>query len=116
MKLSCLHAHVSINDCTATVVCRWKFDMTTGAASQVKDINPGTGSSSPAYLTNLNGVVYFGGAATTTNRELYRSDGTAAGTYMVKDIHSTSSSSPTYIIAGSSMLYFAAAAVFDIQL
>jgi len=90
--------------------------MTTGVASLVKDVNPGTGSSTPVYLTNMNGVVYFSAIASGANRELHRSDGTAAGTFLVKEINPTGSSNPTYIVAGSSVLYFAAAAVFDIQL
>jgi ELWxxDGT repeat protein len=37
-------------------------------------------------LTNVNGTLYFMGTDATTGAELWKSDGTAAGTVMVKDI------------------------------
>jgi ELWxxDGT repeat protein len=51
----------------------------------VKDINPGHGSSSIGNLTNVNGTLFF-----TTNKgiqglELWKSDGTASGTVLIKD-------------------------------
>ena len=55
----------------------------------VKDINAGTDQSNPTAKCVYNGYVYF--AASTgvslTNRELWRSDGTEAGTTLVKDIN-----------------------------
>ena len=44
------------------------------------------GSSSPSDLTNLNGVVYFAANNQTSGNELYRSDGTTSGTYLVANI------------------------------
>lgn len=43
------------------------------------------------FISNVNGVLLFFGADKTTpyNYELWRSDGTAAGTYLVKDINGT---------------------------
>lgn len=38
-------------------------------------------------LANANGIVYFVGVEATHGSELWRSDGTPAGTYMVKDIY-----------------------------
>lgn len=72
----------------------WATDGTTSGTSMVKDINP-TGGSSPKLIppTNVYNAVYFDGqffladdGTGTTGRELWFSDGTAAGTYLVKDI------------------------------
>ena len=51
----------------------------------VADINP-TGSSSPYGLTDVNGTLYFIANDGTHGSELWKSDGTPAGTVMVKDI------------------------------
>ena len=82
----------------------WFSDGTASGTSLVKDINPGTSGSNPGMATTscttcglivLNDVAYF--SATNGNGtngvELWRSDGTSAGTYMVKDISTGSSSS-----------------------
>ena len=50
----------------------------------VKDI-PAV-SSDPQYLTNVGGTVYFTADDGDNGRELWKSDGTAAGTVMVEDI------------------------------
>ncbi len=91
----------------------WKSDGTLAGTVQVKDINAGTGSSSPTSLTNINGTLYFaafdGSAAGLHGIELWKSDGTAAGTIMVKDIATgTGSSSPTSLTNINGTLYFAA--------
>lgn len=73
----------------------------------VKDIKS-PGSSNPGWLTDLNDTLMFvaGGGK---GRELWRSDGTAAGTRIVKDIRSGSKgSSPEYLTAIGSVLYFSA--------
>ena len=75
----------------------------------VKDINPGSGSSSPAYLTAVGSTLYFQAGDAATGFELWKSDGSAAGTVMVKDINPGSgSSSPAYLTAVGSTLYFQA--------
>src|SRR5881396_2555956 len=51
----------------------------------VKDINPGRGSSSPDGLTDVNGTLFFSAEDPTNGRELWKSDGTAAGTEEVRD-------------------------------
>ena len=53
----------------------------------VADINPGTGSSYPRYLTNVNGTLFFSANDGTHGYELWESNGTAAGTVLVKDIN-----------------------------
>jgi len=75
----------------------------------VRDIRPGGGSSSPANLTECNGTVFFVAFDGTHGQELWKSDGTASGTVMVKDIQSGSSSSyPTYLLCVGRHLYFQA--------
>jgi ELWxxDGT repeat protein len=59
----------------------------------VKDIYPGSGSSSLDYLTNVNGTLFFSAYDDTNGYELWKSNGTAAGTVMVKDIYPGSGSS-----------------------
>jgi ELWxxDGT repeat protein len=51
----------------------------------VKDIAEGVGSSSPMFLTNANGALYFTADDGIHGRELWRSDGTEANTVMVSD-------------------------------
>lgn len=52
----------------------------------VKDINPGGNSSSPSWPKNVNGTLFFG-ASEMNGYELWKSDGTTAGTVIIKDIY-----------------------------
>ena len=52
----------------------------------VKDINPGKDKSNPIYLTELNGQLYFSADDGADGYELWKSDGTEAGTVMVEDL------------------------------
>ena len=53
---------------------------------------------SAKYLTNVNGTLFFTANDGTNGRELWKSDGTADGTVLVKDIASGSSSSSPSIV------------------
>jgi ELWxxDGT repeat protein len=74
----------------------WKSDGTTAGTTLVKDLFPGgysgyyggyyLNSSSPGNLTNVNGTLFFTADDGTHGRELWKSDGTEAGTVLVKDI------------------------------
>ena len=77
----------------------WVSDGTPGGVSLVKDIDPRTGprlfggrtesdvgSSRPRDLIAAGGLVYFSADDGAHGRELWRSDGTDAGTFMVKDV------------------------------
>jgi len=62
----------------------WRTDVI-GQTRMVKDIAVGPQSSSPAELTNVDGVLFFTANDGQTGREVWKSDGTTAGTVLLKD-------------------------------
>lgn len=98
----------------------WKSDGTAAGTAMVKDIAPysanGTpNSSSPANLTNVNGILFFSAKNIVDllnnhqGIELWCSDGTSEGTTMVKDIYpSGGSSSPARLTPIGNTVYFTA--------
>ena len=59
------------------------------------------------YLTNVNGTLFFQANDGVSGYELWKSDGTVAGTFVVKDISSGSNSSnPTYLTKVNGTLFF----------
>ena len=62
-------------------------------AMLVKDIYEGAYGSTPDWLFNFNGTLLFTAYGRSSGDELWRSDGTAAGTVQVTDIYSGASSS-----------------------
>ncbi len=69
----------------------WKSDGTAAGTVLVKDIMPGSGSGIGGsvfddILVNVNGTLYFTANDGVHGVELWKSNGTAAGTVMVKDI------------------------------
>ncbi len=76
----------------------------------VKDIRPGAFNSYPGSLTALGNTLFFSANEGVNGRELWKSDGTAAGTVLVKDINLTNpfGSSPSNLTAVGSTLYFTA--------
>jgi ELWxxDGT repeat protein len=75
----------------------------------VKDINPGSASSYPGHLTDVNGTLFFTANDGTHGSELWKSDGTATGTVLVADINPGSTgSNPTSLTNVNGRLYFAA--------
>ena len=68
----------------------WKSDGTAGGTVLVKDIYPGLGlvpnSSNPHDLIDVNGTLFFTAWDGVHGNELWKSDGTEAGTVMVKDM------------------------------
>lgn len=76
---------------------------------QVKDINLKGGGSLPSNLINVNGTLFFTAYDRTNGRELWKSDGSAAGTVLVKDIRlGTLGSSPNNLVSVNNTLFFAA--------
>jgi ELWxxDGT repeat protein len=93
----------------------WKSDGTAAGTVLVKDIYPGTdsygnpNSSGPSQLTNVNGLLYLSADDGVHGNELWQSDGTAAGTVLVKDINPGSAASdPQDLVAMTNKLYFSA--------
>ena len=77
-----------------------------GNLELVKDINPLTGSSNPSNSIAIGTTLYFTANDGVSGVELWKSDGTAAGTVRVKDIRSgTSSSSPDLLTNVSGTLF-----------
>ena len=90
----------------------WKSDGTAAGTVMVKDINTTeAGGSHPANLTVVNNTLYFtaNDGAANHGEELWKTDGTEAGTVMVKDVYAgTTSSSPYNLFNFNGVLYFAA--------
>src|SRR5262245_58177845 len=77
-------------------------------ARMVRDINtkPSTAGSLPGNLITLNGIAYFSADDGANGSELWRSDGTGAGTWLVKDIRPGTASSPgPFAIAGGVIVF-----------
>lgn len=67
----------------------WKTDGTQVGTALVKDLLPGSLGSGPHYLTNVNGTLFFlanNAKYGLHGFEIWRSDGTATGTVLVKDV------------------------------
>jgi ELWxxDGT repeat protein len=96
----------------------WKSDGTEAGTVLVKDINPGSDGSLHAsnfqFGANVNGTVFFSADDGAIGFELWKSDGTTAGTVLVKDISPGSASSDPFWLAGvNGTLFFNA---FGVQL
>lgn len=98
----------------------WKTDGTTNGTNMIKNINPaGDGMNLPSTvystdyygtaIANIGNTIYFVASDGTTGYELWKTDGTAAGTTLVKDIYTGSNSSkPNNFVVLNNELYFAA--------
>lgn len=92
----------------------WKTDGTEAGTVMVKNIAADSPSSlpsngTPMNLTNVNGTLYFQAWDSVGGRELWKSDGTQAGTVRVKDIVAGSSSSyPQKLTNVNGLLMFTA--------
>ena len=84
----------------ATGVELWRSDGSVGGTVLLKDIEPGSGDSSPAELTTFLGQVYFA-----TADGLWKTDGTAAGTV---PIVTGLFAAPSWLAVNGATLYFSA--------
>lgn len=78
----------------------------------LKDINPGSGSSIPNFekgIISWNGKVYFAANDGSTGNELWVTDGTAAGAFLLKDIYPGATGSDCQnFIPTTNFIYFTA--------
>jgi large repetitive protein len=97
----------------------WKTDGTAAGTARVKDIRPGTASSmrlgwdhpeqSDERFATVGGTVFFPADDGAAGEELWKSDGTAAGTVLVKDIlPGAGSSEIRWLTAAGGRVYFVA--------
>jgi ELWxxDGT repeat protein len=90
----------------------WTTDGATDGAKLLKDINP-TGPSNPqvsgrSRLTVAGGRVFFSADDGGAGEELWVSDGTEAGTHLVKDINPGADSQPSGLTLFSDRVFFSA--------
>ena len=70
------------------VICFWIIqNMKAQSPQLIKDINPGSSHSTPLYLTAYQNGVFFIADDGIRGQEPWISNGTEAGTYMLKDIY-----------------------------
>jgi ELWxxDGT repeat protein len=90
----------------------WKSDGTDAGTTMVKEIFSGTGSSINSLGNGkvfINDVLYFAADDGTNGNELWRSDGTEAGTRLVKDVKPGATSSyPLCLTKVGDVFYFSA--------
>ncbi len=95
----------------------WKTDGTVTGTALVKNIaedTQGPRSSDPLGFIYFNGKTYFSAGDATYGNELWVSDGTEAGTVMLKDIlPGVQGSSPSNFIVYQNKLFFSAAGSYD---
>ncbi|QGJ71139.1 Hypothetical protein PBC10988_28420 [Planctomycetales bacterium 10988] len=92
----------------------WKSDGSTAGTQLVKDINPGAADSTNTFdfkppMVNVSGTLYFRANDGSSGYELWKSDGTEAGTQLVKDLYfGPNSSDPQELVNVSGTLFFQA--------
>jgi len=89
----------------------WVTDGTQAGTVMVTDINPGGDAftlASQFSIVNINGTLYFPADDGTNGEELWTSDGTAAGTMLVKDINTAGDSNPDFLTNVNGTVFFAA--------
>ncbi|MBX3414754.1 MAG: hypothetical protein KF708_18850 [Pirellulales bacterium] len=85
----------------------WKSDGTVAGTVRVKDIRPGTDSSSIDDMTNVGGTLFFSANSGVPGHELWKSDGTETGTVLVQVFNDGQSHGLGKFTVASGELYFA---------
>ena len=87
----------------------WKSDGTPSGTLLVSNINPGSQHAFqpgfPAYFTVIGNYLYFVASDNLVGKEIFRTDGTTAGTSLYVNIDINNSSSPQDLVAVGSTLY-----------
>jgi ELWxxDGT repeat protein len=78
------------------------------AASLVADIAPGPLSSDPQGITAMNGELFFSAFDPRHGRQLWKSNGTAAGTVMLTHVAARTGADPQDLTAADGELFFSA--------
>lgn len=89
----------------------WKTDGTPGGTVMVKNINKHASSTSSYFngkMPIINNIAYFIANDGLTGEELWRTDGTESGTYLVKNINPTGVSKTYDIAVLNNVMYFLA--------
>jgi ELWxxDGT repeat protein len=90
----------------------WRSDGTRAGTRMVKDIDPGSAGALDALffggIASVNGTLFFSANDGTHGIELWKSNGTASGTKMVKDINPGGDSSPRELTNVDGTLFFSA--------
>ena len=90
----------------------WKSDGTSAGTALVKDLPGGHTAGAPESLTDAGGILYFANREIDDapwDGELWRSDGTSAGTFQVQDIRrGDHSSGPSSLTVVGNTLFFSA--------
>ena len=89
----------------------------------VRNINTaggGANGSTPAKLVDLSGTIFFAGTAAGTARELWKSDGTEAGTLLVRDVNQGNRNgigdNPELVAVGETIFFIATDGVSGYEL
>ena len=114
-----IHGFVKLNDSICLFVADdgsnglelWRTNGTELGTEMVKDINPGSESGSPFLFSDQtfivhNNIYYFNANDGVHGYELWRSDGTEAGTFLLKDIVNGGDGSPDHFVAFRDTLFF----------
>ncbi len=98
----------------------WRSDGTPAGTTLVKDIRTGVDQSGgprpsdPELFTNVNGTLFFSAFDDVNGRELWQSDGTSAGTTLIKDIRSGGDNSiPRSLTNVNGTLFFSSSTNFN---
>jgi len=88
----------------------WKSDGTNAGTVQLKDIFPGTGyglqPGAQTQLVNLNGTCVFSARESADDYELWKTDGTAAGTHLAATVSVGEPGAPMLFATGSVGAFF----------